>query len=71
MSQRLSMKFTGANSNNRIVPIMKLNMTKNASTPKPNQVTESSNNGVQASAWRRAAGNGESFSLKKGCGCGG
>ena len=73
MSQRFSMKFTGSNSMQKITPVMKI---KKTAPPPPSQeklVAELSSlsGGRPASAWRAAYGNGGSFGLKKGCGCGG
>lgn len=75
MSQRLSMKFTASNSNQKIAPVMKIPKTAQQpkSTSQVKQVAEQlkQSGGKPASAWRAAYGGGGSFGLKKGCGCGG
>ncbi len=72
MSDRLSMKFTASNSVKKIAPVMKI-AKKAAPTPQPTSIQQYVvDGGKPASAWRAAyGGGGESFSLKKGCGCGG
>jgi len=64
------MKFTGSNSNQKITPVMKI--PKTAPPPKITPAQQLLGGGGRpASAWRAAYGTAGSYSLKKGCGCGG
>jgi hypothetical protein len=71
MSERFSMKFTGSHSNKRIVPVMKLQKVISNPNPVPTQ-QRITNGTLLSSSWRAAYGNaGNSFPIKKSCGCGG
>ena len=73
MLERFNMKFTGAHSNIRIAPIMKVpKVTPNPNpTPAPTQQRMTNGTLLLASAWRAAYGNGgNTFPVSKGCGCG-
>ena len=65
------MKFTGSHSNVRIVPVMKIpKVAPNPiSVPTQQKITQAT---LLASSWRAAYSNaGNSFPIKKSCGCGG